>query len=174
MTEPGSSSLLSYRHRAREVALQALYALDLRRLRVLRDARRAPESEARCVPESDGAQSAELAREVFEGVAKHFEIPAAAESFARELVVEVDGRGAELDVILASHADNWRVDRMATVDRNILRIATYELQDTGTPAAVILDEAVELARRYGSDASPSFVNGVLDSVARKIRGGLPE
>ena len=75
-----------------------------------------------------------------------------------------------LDKIVSSHARNWRVDRMAIVDRNVLRLAAFELMHTETPAAVILDEAVELARRFGSDESPPFVNGVLDAVAREVRG----
>ncbi len=172
MKESDSFSSHAYRHRAREVALQALYALDLQRLRADRETRRAAEPD----PSSEGeaAERAELADVVFARVAEHFEMPAVAEAFARDLVAEVNDHAAELDVILASHADNWRVDRMATVDRNILRLAAYELQCTETPAAVILDEAVELARRYGSDRSPSFVNGVLDAVAHKVRGGLPE
>ena len=75
---------------------------------------------------------------------------------ALELVVQVGARGEELDARVAEHARNWRVVRMARVDRNILRLASYELLHTDTPAAVILDEAVELARRYGSDTSPAF------------------
>jgi N utilization substance protein B len=62
---------------------------------------------------------------------------------------------------------------MARVDRNILRLATYELAHTATPSAVILDEAVELARRYGSETSPAFVNGILDAVARVLREPSP-
>jgi N utilization substance protein B len=58
---------------------------------------------------------------------------------------------------------------MAVVDRNILRLAVHELRDTDTPVAVVIDEAVDLARRFGSDSSPSFVNGVLDAVAREVR-----
>ena len=72
--------------------------------------------------------------------------------------------------MVSSHARNWRVDRMAIVDRNVLRLAAFELMHTETPPAVILDEAVELARRFGSDESPPFVNGVLDAVAREVRG----
>jgi N utilization substance protein B len=58
---------------------------------------------------------------------------------------------------------------MAAVDRNILRMAVYELRDTDTPVAVVIDEAVDLARRFGADSSPAFVNGVLDAVAREVR-----
>jgi N utilization substance protein B len=85
------------------------------------------------------------------------------------LVAAVLDRSAELDELLGDHASNWRVTRMAAVDRNVLRIAVYELRDTQTPVAIVIDEAVDLARRFGSDTSPSFVNGVLDAVAREVR-----
>ena len=58
---------------------------------------------------------------------------------------------------------------MAAVDRNVLRMAVYELRHTDTPVPVVIDEAVDLARRFGNDASPAFVNGVLDAVAREVR-----
>lgn len=107
--------------------------------------------------------------EVFNDVAEHFEMPQAAQSFAKSLVVRVIEHGDVLDELVSSHSKNWRVERMAIVDRNILRLATFELVYTETPAAVILDEAVVLARRFGSDESPPFVNGVLDAVAREVR-----
>ena len=75
-----------------------------------------------------------------------------------------------LDTRIAEHAKHWRLSRMAAVDRNVLRLAVYELEHGDTPASVILDEAVELARRFGDDPSPAFVNGVLDAVARSVRG----
>ncbi|HEV3443425.1 MAG TPA: transcription antitermination factor NusB, partial [Gemmataceae bacterium] len=72
---------------------------------------------------------------------------------------------AEIDERLTAAAENWRLPRMATVDRNVLRIGAYELLFVPeTPPAVALDEAIELARRYGSADSPSFVNGVLDKL----------
>jgi N utilization substance protein B len=71
----------------------------------------------------------------------------------------------EIDQRLATAAENWRLPRMAAVDRNVLRLGAYELLYTPeTPAGVVLDEAIELARRYGSADSPGFVNGVLDSL----------
>jgi N utilization substance protein B len=66
---------------------------------------------------------------------------------------------------------NWRFDRIAAVDRNILRLATYELMvEKATPTAVILDEAIEMAKRFGEADSGPFVNGVLDAVRRAVRG----
>ena len=58
---------------------------------------------------------------------------------------------------------------MAAVDRNVLRIAAYELRDTETPVAVVINEAVDMARRFGADTSPAFVNGILDAIAREVR-----
>ena len=163
--DPGSS-----RRRAREVALQVLYAIDLARGRPSPDSVASAgstansESEARC-PQSP-ASAPELA---FEAVVAHFEMPEGAREFARELVLEVQGHIEEIDHSISSHATNWRIERMAAVDRNILRLGTYELAHTATPAPVILNEAVDLARRFSNDPSPAFVNGILDAVARLVR-----
>jgi N utilization substance protein B len=176
MTE-ASVSPASARHRAREVALQALFAMDLQQRP--RRSKRADaageqlskdESHPDAPPPAVPTAAPATALEVFEGVAEHFEMPHAAHAFARELVVQVVEGCAGLDAIVSSHAKNWRVSRMAIVDRNILRLATFELAHTETPAPVVLNEAVELARRFGSDESPPFVNGVLDAVARQVRG----
>jgi N utilization substance protein B len=70
----------------------------------------------------------------------------------------------ELDAMLVSKADNWSLRRMAATDRNILRLAAYELLFTETPGRVVINEAVELAKRFGSRQSAQFVNGVLDSL----------
>jgi transcription antitermination protein NusB len=74
----------------------------------------------------------------------------------------------EIDARLTATAENWRLIRMANVDRNVLRLGAYEVLHTEpeTPAAVAIDEAIELARRYGSIDSPAFVNGVLDKIHR--------
>ena len=150
----------SARHRAREMALQALYAIDLTRSR--RAARDIGE-------QSEEAWAPRDSQRIFDGVAAHFEAPPRARAFALELVEQVAARGEELDAAIAAQTRNWRISRMATVDRNILRVAAYELRYTETPSAVVLDEAVELARRFGSDGSSAFVNGILDAVARTVR-----
>lgn len=78
---------------------------------------------------------------------------------------------ADIDRHLADAAENWRLPRMAAVDRNVLRLGAYELLFApDTPSAVALDEAIELARRYGSADSPAFVNGVLDRVRSQASG----
>ena len=84
-------------------------------------------------------------------------------------------RGAQrdlerLDEAIGTASTNWRFERIAPLDRNILRIASYELlREPATPSAVIIDEAVELAKRFGEADSPAFVNGVLDAVRRAVR-----
>jgi transcription antitermination protein NusB len=92
------------------------------------------------------------------------------ESFCLSLFDGITGHAAEIDGKLTEAAENWRVARMAAVDRNVLRLGAYELlYGTDTPPAVALNEAIELARRYGSKDSPVFVNGVLDRINRMRR-----
>ncbi|MBY0528530.1 MAG: transcription antitermination factor NusB [Gemmataceae bacterium] len=87
----------------------------------------------------------------------------ALEPFCLGLYDGVVAQVADIDQRLTAAAENWRVPRMATVDRNVLRLGAYELgYNKETPASVALNEAIELARRYGSADSPAFVNGILD------------
>ena len=74
----------------------------------------------------------------------------------------------EIDRHISQHAEHWRIERMPAVDRNILRLAVYEMMETDTPPPVVIDEALELARRYSGEDSVQFVNGVLDAVHRDI------
>jgi transcription antitermination protein NusB len=94
----------------------------------------------------------------------------------RELVDDVvkllEARVAEVDAALAAACAHWPLERLAATDRSVLRVAVAELlARPGTPARVVLDEAIDLARRYGSAESGGFVNGVLDQVARRLRPG---
>jgi transcription antitermination protein NusB len=75
---------------------------------------------------------------------------------------------AELDERIARHAQHWRLERMPAVDRNVLRLAVYEMIHGGTPPAVVIDEALELARRFSNEESVQFVNGVLDAIHREF------
>ncbi|KAB2969458.1 MAG: transcription antitermination factor NusB [Thermoanaerobaculia bacterium] len=89
-------------------------------------------------------------------------------SYACHLVEGARGRLEEIDELIRSHAENWRLERMPAVDRNILRLAVYEmLHETDIPKLVIVDEAVELAKRFGSEQSGRFVNGLLDGILRR-------
>ncbi len=93
-------------------------------------------------------------------------------SFAEELVRGVARERRFLDNVVAGSAENWRVERMAVVDRNVLRMAVYEmLFDDEVPPPVAIDEAIEVARKFGSEESGSFINGILDAVRKRIEGG---
>jgi N utilization substance protein B len=135
-------SAMTRRSRAREVALQLLFQRD-QNPSVARDA---VERFA-----GDRLKSPELATfclGLYDGVVAHLD---------------------DIDRRLTAAAENWRLPRMAAVDRNVLRLGAYELLHTPeTPAAVAFDEAIELARRYGSADSPGFVNGVLDRLRRDL------
>jgi N utilization substance protein B len=75
---------------------------------------------------------------------------------------------AVLDALIVGHSDNWRFERMAAIDRAILRLAIYELRDGQTPPKVVLNEAVDLAKKFSSEESGAFVNGLLDSVRKTL------
>jgi len=93
-------------------------------------------------------------------------------AMAERLARGAQGHVSRLDGLIAEAATNWRFDRIAAVDRNLLRLAAYELDvERDTPPSVVIDEAVEIAKRFGEADSPSFVNGVLDAVRRMVRGG---
>jgi len=92
--------------------------------------------------------------------------------FARLLIEGVQAEQTAIDAELDSRAVNWRVSRMAATDRAILRLAVFELLHTDVPGPVVVNEAIELARRYGTDASPKFVAGILGRVLAE-RDGLP-
>lgn len=94
------------------------------------------------------------------------EVEAPAQTFARELVAAATERSAEIDELIASASKNWRIDRMSRVDRNILRLGACELVAfRDVPVKVVINEAVELAKRFGTAESSAFVNGVLDRIA---------
>jgi N utilization substance protein B len=137
------------RAQSRQAALQVLYSLDV--------GRRAGEQLA-----------SETVDEALAAVAAHFELPEGARDYARELAIGVARNREAIDRMLAGHATNWRIERMAAVDRNVLRLAAFEMGWAGVPPSVAIDEAVELARRFGADPSPAFVNGVLDALARTL------
>lgn len=87
---------------------------------------------------------------------------------ARALADGVLAQRADLDRLAQQAAENWRLERIAAVERNILRLAIHELQQGVTPARVVIDEAVWLAQRFAGGRAPAFVNGVLDRVARNL------
>jgi len=134
------------RRRAREASLQMLYQWEVGRSS-------AEESVATYWPEHD---------------ADH-ELPDPLRDFANGLVRGTAARVKEIDAILTAHAQNWRVERMAVIDRLVLRLAIYELlAEAATPARVIINEALELARTYSGDEAVGFVNGILDAVRKEL------
>jgi N utilization substance protein B len=90
--------------------------------------------------------------------------------FVADLVRGTVGHLAAVDEQISRHAEHWRMERMPAVDRNILRLAVYEMIYRGTPPAVTIDEALELARKFSNEESVQFVNGVLDAIHR----GMPQ
>jgi N utilization substance protein B len=95
--------------------------------------------------------------------------------FAQRLAYGVAERGAEIDALLAEASAHWKLPRMPVVDRNVLRVATFELLALPeVPASVAINEAIEIAKKFGGADSGAFVNGVLDAVARKVGRLEPE
>lgn len=116
----------------------------------------------------------DITRDTVEHVAATFfqnqsDEPPAVIDFARQLVAGTVDHVEELDVLIQRHAEHWRLDRMAIVDRNLLRLATQEfLYDKETPKTVVINEAIEIARRFSSQESPQFINGILDSIKKDL------
>ena len=139
---------MQVRHRARVIALQALFEID-------------------CTQHHPAV--------VVDRRLEDAELPDIGAQFATELVTGVHDRQGELDALIARYAPEWPVDQIATIDRNILRLAIYEiLMREDTPVKVAINEAVELAKEFGSDSSGRFVNGVLGSlVSAEAAAGRP-
>ena len=134
---------MSTRRRAREVVLQMMYQLEA---------------------------SALEPRQVLEAYRTSFGDGPLPDDFAREMFLDIADRIAALDEVIVSASDNWRLERMSRVDRNILRVGVFELcHRPETPPRVAINEAVELAKRFGTEDSAAFVNGVLDRIARDTR-----
>jgi transcription antitermination protein NusB len=134
------------RTKARECALQALYQLDT----------------------SGGSAS-----DVLAGLWAHFEpVDDDTKTFAEALVRGAQREQGVIDELIQRASTNWKIERMARVDRNILRLAVYEiLKRSDVPLKVTLNEAIELSKKYGSEESSAFVNGILDRIANS--SGLP-
>jgi N utilization substance protein B len=129
---------MGLRRQSREAALQILYLADVARL--------------------PATQAAEI---VWAGA----NYPEKARRFADLLAAGALNHRAEIDLLITRHADNWEIARMATVDRNVLRLAAFELlYELDTPVSVVIDEAVEIAKMYSTVDSGKFVNGILDQI----------
>ncbi|MBL8023537.1 MAG: transcription antitermination factor NusB [Elusimicrobia bacterium] len=129
---------MGLRRQSREAALQILYLADVARL---------PCPEAATI--------------IWAGA----NYPPKARRFADVLAAGSLAHRPEIDLLITRHADNWEISRMAAVDRNILRLATFELLfELDTPVSVVIDEAVEIAKSYSTVDSGKFVNGILDQI----------
>ena len=96
--------------------------------------------------------------------------PAPVRLFAEQLVSGVADQLERVDQMVAAHSDNWALDRMARVDLALLRLATYELLcATDVPPSVVINEAIEIGKRFGTRETPAFINGILDQIARQAR-----
>jgi len=137
------------RRKSRELALQMLFQLDM------------------------GKQSTDDVRKTFWNERR--DLDAKVRGFADDLFRVASERTPEIDQLIEQNAEHWRMDRMAAVDRNVLRTAVAEfLGFPDTPKPVVINEALEIARRFSTPESVQFINGVLDSVARGLDGGKPE
>lgn len=150
MTKSSSQQRFGARRIAREWALQVLYRLDT--TGSLAD---------RAVVDRALVQH----RESFAGQ-QLAELPDAA-SYCDRLVRGVTTRLGEVDGVIRAASQHWRPDRMARVDRNLLRLAAYELVDGSVPARVVINEAIEVAKKFGTEDSGAFVNGILDRIAQE-------
>jgi N utilization substance protein B len=136
---------MSSRHKAREQALQVLFQWDARK-----------HSAQESIEAFYGSLSTDTGEE-----------QKARDAFLEQLVRGTVEQIVDIDARITRHAEHWRLERMPAVDRNILRLAVYELLHTDTPPPVLIDEAIELARRFSGRESMQFVNGVLDAVRRE-------
>ncbi|HYL84055.1 MAG TPA: transcription antitermination factor NusB [Candidatus Angelobacter sp.] len=133
---------MSLRTKAREFAMQMLFQWDMSE----QDPGKLEAKFWKSAKAADKTRA--FANQLFEGAAK--DVPA-------------------LDEIIAKHCENWRFERLAAIDRAILRLAIHEMKGADTPAKVILNEAVELAKKFSSEESGPFVNGVLDAVRKSLQ-----
>lgn len=144
---------MAARHRSRQRALQVLYQWDVTKQPVehaissFYDTLYSGEEDAELKPEPD--------------------------LFMEELARGTSEKAGEIDQHITEKAANWKIERMPAVDRNILRLAIYEMTTRTTPPAVIIDEALELARKFSGDESVSFINGVLDAVHKELGVSTP-
>lgn len=129
---------MSSRRRSREMAVQVLYQVDM--------------------AQSDIGEALRL-------FCKHFKAPESIRDFAIELVNGAHEHREEIDTLIRRFSENWRLERMPTVDRNILRLAIFELlYRPDIPTKVSINEAVDIGKKYGSEDSGSFINGILDRI----------
>ena len=147
------------RHRAREAAIQMLYQWEVGRVSAHEAVR--TYWPGRDAPPSDDDEQADATPDVA--------VDEIGRTFANGLVAGTIARAAEADELIKAHTKNWRIERMAVIDRLIMRLAIYEmLTEEGTPAKVIINEALELARTFSGEEPVPLINGVLDAVRKTL------
>lgn len=105
-------------------------------------------------------------RRIEEGFWKIAKAQKSTREFADQLFESAAARAEEIDPIIGEHTKNWRIERIAAIDRTILRLALAEIRTTSTPAKVVINEAVELAKKFSSEEASSFINGILDAAVK--------
>ena len=139
---------MGIRRKSRELALQALY---------------------------QGELAGKNGLLVFEEFCRHFQVNKKAIPYARKLLDGVQENGDVINQLISKYAENWRLERMSVIDRNILRLAVYEVHyQDDVPTSVAINEAVEIAKRFSTDDSGPFINGVLDAMAKKEAPGVED
>jgi transcription antitermination protein NusB len=145
------ASAMGPRRRAREHALQVLFSLDLN-------------------PGLSVAQALAVFWKDFVAETGDADAPPDVVAFTEQLVRGTVENLTEIDSIIGQASRNWRIERMARVDRNVLRLSTYELRfEVEVPAKVVINEAIEVTKRFGAAESPAFVNGLLDRIAQELK-----
>ena len=138
---------MAARHRSRQRALQVLYQHDIR-----------------------GESLPEAISHFYATLHSEDEDPSTADTdpFMEKLAHGTVAKALDIDRLISDRSANWRLERMSVVDRNILRMAIYEMSELETPPAVVIDEALELARQFSGDESVAFINGVLDAIRKGL------
>jgi transcription antitermination protein NusB len=142
------------RRKSRQRALQVLFLWDIRKVPIA-------EALSTFLDELVSVESEEE-------TGKEDSVHPSPDPFMETLARGTADTAVELDELIAKRAEHWRLERMPIVDRNILRMALFEMKDLGTPPAVVIDEALELARRYSEAEAIPFINGVLDGLRKLI------
>lgn len=152
------------RRQARELVLQALFHLDFNSLEELA-------SEAAAQDAAMGMAVDEMTEEYSEEEQKSI-LTKKDRAFANRLLQEVRGNQDDIDKVIGDYSKEWKLQRMAGIDRNLLRLAVFEMcfdEEERLNSSIIINEAVELAKKFGTDDSARFVNGVLGSISRSKR-----
>ena len=139
---------MGIRRKSRELALQALFQGEMAEQKGLLD---------------------------FEEFCAHFQVNKKAIPYAKRLLDGVLEKSETLNQLISKYAENWRLERMSVIDRNILRLAVFEVHyQDDVPTTVAINEAVEIAKRYSTDDSGPFINGILDAMAREEMTGMED